>query len=46
MAFNPVKPDSFRAALTASGYYANWRSKLPEYGWAMLEKFSGRLVSG
>jgi TRAP-type transport system periplasmic protein len=46
MAFNPVKPDSFRAALTASGYYANWRSKLPEDGWAILEKFSGRLASG
>jgi TRAP-type C4-dicarboxylate transport system substrate-binding protein len=45
MTFNAVEPDSFRAALTASGYYANWRSKLPEDGWALLEKFSGRLAS-
>lgn len=44
MTFNAVQPDSFRAVLRETGYYAAWRSRVPEDAWAMLESVAGRLA--
>ncbi|MDR3531934.1 MAG: TRAP transporter substrate-binding protein [Rhodopila sp.] len=44
MKFNAVDPESFRATLRKSGYYAAWRTKIGEAGWAALEKYAGRLT--
>lgn len=44
MTFNAVTHDSFRDTLRDSGYYAAWRSKIPDEGWAMLESFTGPLT--
>ncbi len=44
MTFNTVQIDSFRAVLRESRYYANWRSRVPEDNWTMLETFTGPLA--
>jgi TRAP-type C4-dicarboxylate transport system substrate-binding protein len=44
MKFNPVDPESFRQALRKAGYYAGWRKKIGDDGWAALEQYAGRLA--
>ncbi len=43
MKFNSVDPLAFRAVLRKSGYYAAWKAKIGDDGWAALEKATGRL---
>ena len=44
MVFNEVNVDTFRSVLRGAGYYAAWRTKVGDEGWAALEKHSGHLV--
>ena len=43
LAFNTTTPDSFRARLTANGYYARWRVAFGDQAWTALEKYCGPL---
>ena len=43
MTFNDTQPDEFRAQLKASGFYTDWRGKLGDEAWALLEKHVGKL---
>lgn len=43
MVFNTTDPAPFRAMLSKSGFYAEWRKKYGEEAWAMLEKYTGKL---
>ena len=45
LAFNePTDMTSFRKALTASGFYAEWRGKFGAEAWSLLEKYTGPLA--
>ncbi|MEI5997858.1 TRAP transporter substrate-binding protein [Paraburkholderia bengalensis] len=44
MAFNAVDTSTFRAALSKAGFYANWKSRFGDEAWALLERYSGKLV--
>ena len=43
MVFNDTQPDSFRAQLRSAGFYAEWRSKLGDEPWALLEHYVGKV---
>jgi tripartite ATP-independent transporter DctP family solute receptor len=43
MLFNDTKPDDFRNQLRASGFYTDWRGKLGDEAWTLLEKHVGKL---
>jgi tripartite ATP-independent transporter DctP family solute receptor len=43
MAFNPVDPAPFRAALKRAGFYADWRAKYGEDAWKVLDEAVGGL---
>ena len=43
MVFNTTTPDSFRAVLKSAGFYAEWRKRLGEKPWAVLEQSVGSL---
>jgi TRAP-type C4-dicarboxylate transport system substrate-binding protein len=43
MMFNTTDPAPFRAMLSTSGFYTQWRRKYGEEAWAMLEKYTGKL---
>lgn len=43
MQFNRVDPKPFRDALQKAGYYADWQKKYGPEGWAVLEKYTGKL---
>jgi tripartite ATP-independent transporter DctP family solute receptor len=43
MIFNTTDPAPFRAMLSKSGFYTEWRKKYGEEAWAMLEKYTGKL---
>lgn len=43
MQFNKVDPKPFREALVKAGYYADWQKKFGPEGWALLEKYTGKL---
>jgi tripartite ATP-independent transporter DctP family solute receptor len=43
MMFNTTDPAPFRAMLSKSGFYTQWRQKYGEEAWAMLEKYTGKL---
>ncbi|HEX8885963.1 MAG TPA: TRAP transporter substrate-binding protein [Noviherbaspirillum sp.] len=43
MVFNTTDPAPFRAMLSKSGFYAEWRKKYGDEAWAMLEKYTGKL---
>lgn len=43
MVFNEANPEPFRALLSKSGFYEEWRKKYGEEAWAMLEKHTGKL---
>ncbi len=44
MVFNETTPDSFRAQLRAANFYAEWRAKLGDDAWAVLEKYVGKIA--
>jgi tripartite ATP-independent transporter DctP family solute receptor len=43
MVFNTTDPAAFRAMLSKSGFYTQWRKKYGEAAWAILEKHTGKL---
>lgn len=43
MVFNTTDPAPFRAMLSKSGFYAEWRKKYGNDAWALLEKYTGKL---
>ena len=42
--FNGVDSPNFRIMLRKSGYYAAWKARMGDDGWAALEKYTGRLT--
>jgi tripartite ATP-independent transporter DctP family solute receptor len=44
MQFNAVDAKPFREVLQKAGYYADWQKKFGPEPWALLEKYSGKLV--
>jgi len=43
MVFNTPKPDSFREKLRSAGFYAEWKGKLGDEAWSLLERNVGKL---
>jgi tripartite ATP-independent transporter DctP family solute receptor len=44
MAFNNTDAELFRKKLRAAGFYAEWHKKFGEEAWAVLEKYTGKLI--
>jgi len=44
MQFNTTDAELFRAKLRAAGFYAEWHKKFGDEAWALLEKYTGKLV--
>ena len=44
LTFNTVNPQPFREALQKAGAYKEWKGKFGDETWALLEKYSGKLV--
>ena len=44
MIFNDPKAEPFRAKLRAAGFYADWHKRFGNEAWAVLEKYTGKLV--
>lgn len=44
LAFNSASPDTFRAQLQKSGYYAEWQKKFGAEAWALLEATAGKVA--
>ena len=44
MVINQPKAEAFRDKLRAAGFYAEWKGKYGDEAWAMLERYSGKLV--
>ncbi|RZS46679.1 TRAP transporter substrate-binding protein [Sphaerotilus mobilis] len=44
MQFNKVDVRPFREVLAKSGFYVEWQKKFGPEAWALLEKYSGKLV--
>lgn len=43
MVFNTPKPDGFRDKLRTGGFYTEWKGKLGDEAWSLLERYSGKL---
>jgi TRAP-type C4-dicarboxylate transport system substrate-binding protein len=43
MVFNDTTPDTFRAQLREVKFYAEWRAKLGDEAWTLLEKAVGKV---
>jgi TRAP-type transport system periplasmic protein len=43
MVFNDTSPDSFRAQLREAKFYSEWRGKLGDEAWSLLEKYVGKI---
>jgi len=43
MAFTKPDIDSFRAKLRTAGFYQEWRGKVGNEAWVLLEKYVGKL---
>src|SRR5262249_39104243 len=43
LVFNVAEPQSFRVLLSKNGFYKEWREKLGNDAWALLEKQVGAL---
>jgi tripartite ATP-independent transporter DctP family solute receptor len=43
MIFNTTEQQAFKNVLIKSGFYEEWRKKLGEPGWGILQKYSGAL---
>ncbi len=44
MIFNGTDAELFRTKLRAAGFYAEWHKKFGDEPWAILEKYTGKLV--
>ncbi len=44
LAFNTAAPESFRAKLRESGFYADWKTRFGAEPWALLEEAVGKLA--
>ena len=44
MAFNNTDAELFRNKLRGAGFYAEWHKKFGDEAWALLEKYTGKLV--
>jgi tripartite ATP-independent transporter DctP family solute receptor len=44
MVFNATNADAFRAQLRKAGFYAEWKGKFGDEGWAILERSVGKLA--
>ncbi|VVE10261.1 TRAP transporter substrate-binding protein [Pandoraea soli] len=44
LAFNAAAPETFRAQLQKSGYYAEWKKKFGPEAWALLEATAGKVA--
>jgi tripartite ATP-independent transporter DctP family solute receptor len=42
--FVDVKPEAFRQRLQQSGFYAEWKGRMGEEAWGLLEQASGKLA--
>jgi tripartite ATP-independent transporter DctP family solute receptor len=42
--FVDVKPDAFREKLQQSGFYSEWKNRMGEEAWSLLESVSGKLA--
>ena len=43
MVFNTPRTDAFRDKLKSGGFYAEWKGKLGDDAWGLLERFAGKL---
>jgi len=43
MVFNTPKADSFRDKLRSGGFYGEWKGKLGNEAWSLLERYAGKL---
>jgi tripartite ATP-independent transporter DctP family solute receptor len=43
LVFNTAETQSFRDGLKSGGFYKDWRAKLGDEAWDILEKYSGKL---
>jgi TRAP-type C4-dicarboxylate transport system substrate-binding protein len=43
LVFNVAETQSFRDGLKEGGFYKDWRARLGEEPWTILEKYAGRL---
>ena len=44
LVFNATNAELFRAKLRSAGFYADWHKKFGAEPWALLEKYTGKLV--
>jgi tripartite ATP-independent transporter DctP family solute receptor len=44
MIFNQTTPDSFRDRLRTGGFYAEWKTKLGNEAWSVLERYTGKIA--
>jgi TRAP-type C4-dicarboxylate transport system substrate-binding protein len=44
MVFNNAEAEPFRAKLRSAGFYADWHKKFGDEAWAVLEKYTGKLI--
>lgn len=42
--FVDVKPEAFRVKLQESGFYADWKKRMGDQAWGLLESVSGKLA--
>jgi tripartite ATP-independent transporter DctP family solute receptor len=43
MVINDCTPDSFRDQLRAAGFYSEWRAKMGDEAWTLLERYVGKI---
>lgn len=44
MIFNSTTPESFRDRLRTGGFYAEWKGKLGDEAWSVLESYTGKIA--
>ena len=44
MIFNTTEAEAFRTKLRSAGFYAEWHKKFGDESWAILEKYTGKLL--
>ena len=43
MVINDTTPDSFRDQLRSAGFYSEWKGKMGNEAWALLEHYVGKI---
>lgn len=44
MVFNSTTPESFRDRLRTGGFYSEWKGKLGDEAWSVLERYTGKIA--